>query len=158
MDQKQDAETMIVARKSLELTMENTVLITLTRMGAQYNATKSTTCAQPEPMLMAARSKQHALHAQRVLMVSAVHKLQTALLSANPMKKNAPHPEQMITVVNRPLLALFKNVITTVNSVPYIVQVYAMKVKSCVQVNEMIAAAKNPLSVNLYPKNFGVMM
>ena len=51
-----------------------------------------------------------------------------------------------------------KKEITMANFVPYIVQEYVTKIKSCVQEAETIPVAKSHLSVSLYPKSCGVMM
>ena len=88
-EKKKAARQKILAIKKPEMSMVNTALITLTLMNVQLLAPMIPTSAQPEQTLTTAKNKLHAHPVPRTLTTNVVHQLLTALLFANPMKKNA---------------------------------------------------------------------
>ena len=88
-EKKKVAKQKILAIKKPEMSMVNTALIILTHMNVQLLAPKIPTSARPEQTLTTAKNKLHAPPAPRMLTTNVVHQLLTALLFANPMKKNA---------------------------------------------------------------------
>ena len=158
LDPKQDAKMMIPADKRHEMSMENTVQIALTHMVVPLNAQKIIIYALPEPTQIIAKNKQHAPHAQKMIMVTVALHLPIALHSANLMRKNVPPPEKMIMAAHFPQHALFKKETIMENFVLYIALVYVMKAKSCALEIETIPVAKSQHSANLCPRNCGEMM
>ena len=148
----------IPADKRLEMSMENSAQITPTHMVAPLNALQITINAQQEQTQTTVRNNLLAPHAPRTIMANVVHHPLTAQHSANLMKKNAQHQEKMIMAVPFHQHVSFKKETTMENFVPYIAQVYVMKIKSCALEVETILVAKNHPSVNPCPRNCGEMM
>ena len=86
---KKVARQKILATKKPEMSMVNIALIILTLMNVQLLAPRIPTNAQPEQTLTTVKNKLHVPPAPRTLTTNVVHQLLTALLFANPMKKNA---------------------------------------------------------------------